>query len=229
MKPVAIITGGSRGIGQAIAIDLARDYLVVIVAKSSGITWSGDICRYMQADLSVYGQALSVVGVVVEKYKRVDVLVNCAGVQQILPAEQVTRTDWGDIMDTNLRAPFVLSQQAALWMKANGGGKIINITSISASRAARNIAPYVASKAGLTMLTQALACEWAKDNIQVNAIAPGFIETDMFQARPELLERIPAGRFGHVTDIVGAVRYLLGADYVNGTTITVDGGWSAKN
>lgn len=229
MKPVAIVTGGSRGIGQAIAIDLQRDYFVVIVAKSGGTTWNGDICAYHQADLSVYGEVFNVVGAVIESYGGLDVLINCAGVQQIQPAERITRTDWNEIIDTNLRAPFVMSQQAALWMKGHGGGHIINITSISAHRAARNIAPYVASKAGLAMLTQALACEWAQYGIHVNAIAPGFVETDMFTARPELLERIPAGRFGKPSDIVGAVRYLLTADYVHGATITVDGGWMAKN
>ncbi len=227
MRPVAIVTGGRRGIGRAIAEDLAKDYHVVVIAKSP----PADVehFTYIQADMANGEQIVRVMKYIFARYERLNVLINCAGVQQLQPAEAIALADWDRILDVNLRAPFVLSQQAALWMKDHGGGHIINITSMAAHRAARNIAPYVASKAGLAMLTQALACEWAQYGIHVNAIAPGFVETDMFTARPELLERIPAGRFGKPADIVGAVRFLLGADYVHGTIITVDGGWSCKN
>jgi 2-dehydro-3-deoxy-D-gluconate 5-dehydrogenase len=227
MKPVAIVTGGRRGIGRAIAEDLAKDYHVVVVAKSPPANVEG--FTYIQVDLSHDLSIIHLVDYIDDVYGGCDVLVNCAGIQLLQASENISLAGWDAVLDVNLRAPFVLSQQAARRMKKYGGGKIINITSIAATRAARNIAPYVASKAGLAMLTQALACEWAKDNIQVNAIAPGFIETDMFQARSDLLERIPTGRFGTPADIVGAVRFLLSADYVHGTTITVDGGWSAKN
>ncbi len=221
MKPVAVVTGGRRGIGRAIAEDLAKDYQVVVVAKSP----PANVEDFSYID----GGALGVTSKVVTYYGRLDVLVNCAGVQNIKPIFQISGNDWDEIIKVNLRSPFLLSNYAAYWMKDHGGGHIINITSIAAHRAARNIAPYVASKAGLAMLTQALACEWAQYNIHVNAIAPGFIETDMFQARPELLERIPAGRFGYKSDVVGAVRFLLASDYIHGITLPVDGGWMAKN
>ncbi len=227
MKPVAIVTGGRRGIGRAIAEDLVQDYTVIVIAKSPPADVEDFI--YIQADIANGEQTMRVMKNILDRYECLDVLINNAGVQYLQRAENISIFNWDFMLNTNLRAPFLLSQQAALWMRDHGGGHIINITSIAATRAARNIAPYVASKAGLAMLTQALACEWAQYGIHVNAIAPGFIETDMFTARPELLERIPAGRFGKPADVVGAVRYILSADYLHGATITIDGGWSAKN
>jgi 2-deoxy-D-gluconate 3-dehydrogenase len=226
MKPVAVVTGGRRGIGLTIAKDLMEDYTVVVVAKSK--TFAG---YYYQADLET--EAEHVIPNVLKDFGRIDVLINNAGVQKLQPAINTSVQDWQTIINTNLTAPFILARDAGAWMKEHGGGKIINITSIAALRPARNIAPYIASKAGLDMLTKALACEWAQYGINVNSIAPGFIETDMSRVnntlRPEMIERIPAQRFGVPDDLISAVRFLLAADYVHGITLTVDGGWCAKN
>jgi 2-deoxy-D-gluconate 3-dehydrogenase len=230
---IAIVTGGRRGIGLAISKALIEDYYRVVVVAQSKDKPAID-CDYIQADLRYEDEAQEVIKMVLDNYERLDVLVNNAGYQKLSPALEMTRGNWLDTMAINLTSPWLLSQYAASHMKDNGGGKIINIASVNAFRATRNNVAYCASKAALVAMTGALACEWAKYGINVNAIAPGFIETDMTVEtvkRTELLERIPAGYFGKPEDIVGAVRFLLspGADYVHGSTIVVDGGWCAKN
>jgi 2-deoxy-D-gluconate 3-dehydrogenase len=220
MKPVAVVTGSTRGIGLTIADDLASDYTVVRLGK-------------VNYDFTGSAVVENVIPDIIQAYGRIDVLINNAGIQKLQPALVTSLADWNDIIRVNLTAPFILARDAGAWMKEHGGGKIINITSIAALRPARNIAPYIASKAGLDMLTKALACEWAQYRINVNSIAPGFIETDMSRVnntlRPEMIERIPAQRFGVPDDLISAVRFLLAADYVHGITLTVDGGWCAKN
>ena len=220
MKPVAVITGSTRGIGKAIADDLAGDYVVVRLGRAN-------------VDLEDTKEVENLIPNIIQAYGRIDVLINNAGTQKLQPAASTSLYDWNTVINVNLTAPFILARDAGAWMKENGGGKIINIVSIAALRPARNVAPYVASKAGLDMLTKALACEWAEFGVNVNAIAPGFIETDMTREnktiRPEMLARIPAGRYGQPSDLISAVRFLLVADYVHGITLTVDGGWCAKN
>ena len=168
------------------------------------------------------------------QFGRLDILVNNAGTIRRGPALDVSEADWDDVMQVNLKSVFFLSQAAARIMSKNGAGKIINIASVLSFQGGINVISYTAAKSALAGITRGLANEWAKHNINVNAIAPGYMATDNTAVlrsdpnrAPAILDRIPAGRWGTPDDLKGAVVFLASSasDYLNGAIIPVDGGW----
>jgi len=179
----------------------------------------------------------AVVARIVKELGRIDILVNNAGTIRRTPALDFSEADWDDVLQINLKAAFFLSQAVARVMLSQGGGKIINIASMLSFQGGINVPSYTAAKSGMAGITRALANEWAKHNINVNAIAPGYMATDnTAQLRADLarstsiLERIPAGRWGTPGDLQGAVVFLASSasDYMNGAIIPIDGGWLAR-
>jgi 2-dehydro-3-deoxy-D-gluconate 5-dehydrogenase len=167
----------------------------------------------------------------------IDILVNNAGTIRRTPAIDFSEADWDDVLHINLKAAFFLSQAVARVMMSQGGGKIVNIASMLSFQGGIIVPSYTAAKSGLAGITRALANEWAKHNINVNAIAPGYMATDntsALRADPvrstSILERIPAGRWGRPDDLKGAVVFLASSasDYMNGAIVPVDGGWLAR-
>ena len=191
----------------------------------------------MPADVSNPAEVEHLVGATVKSFGRLDVLVNNAGISPIFKkAERVSEVEWDEIMAVNLKGAFLCAQAAGRVMIPQTSGRIINISSVGGRVALPNMAAYCAAKGGLEQLTRVLAAEWAPHNILVNAIAPGFVETDLTEGlrqNPELRDAIvgqtPLGRLAKVEDIVGAAIYLASdaASYVTGQTLYIDGGWTA--
>ena len=229
---VAIVTGGRRGIGLAIVQAFRKAGARVFAVGKSLDDGATD---YLRCDLLNREARRDLVRRVVDKAGRVDILVNNAGDLVFNPAWRYPLNDWDAQIELLLTAPFDLCQQAAQVMIEQHAGKIINIASITAFQGARNCVAYVAAKHGLIGLARALAVEWSTHNIQVNAIAPGYIDTDMLahltadaEHSAAMLGRIPAGRYGTGEDVAGAALYLAGADYVTGDCVMVDGGWRVR-
>jgi len=242
---VAIVTGASRGIGKAIAVGFARAGAdVVIVARTNLeetealIRETGRRCLKIYADLFDIDNAKKlIIGETLREFGKIDILVNNAGIQRRNPAFVFTEKDWDDVIHINLKVVFLLSQAAGNVMKERGWGKIINMASMLSFQGGIFVPAYAASKGGVAQLTKALANEWAKYGINVNAIAPGYIDTEMNKAliadevrNRQILERIPAGRWGKPEDIVGGAIFLAShaSDYVNGHILCIDGGWLAR-
>jgi 2-deoxy-D-gluconate 3-dehydrogenase len=241
---VALVTGANTGLGQAIAVALAEAGADIVVAGRSDpsdtaarVRAAGRRFHALQIDMEQAGQ----VGVLVEQtiaaFGRLDILVNNAGIIRRDDAADVTEADWDAVVDTNLKSVFFLSQAAARHMLAKGGGKIINIASLLSFQGGIRVPAYAASKSGAAGLTHALANEWAARGINVNAIAPGYFDTNNTAAlrgdavrAPQILARIPAGRWGQPSDLAGAAVFLASAasDYVHGVVLPVDGGWLAR-
>jgi 2-dehydro-3-deoxy-D-gluconate 5-dehydrogenase len=178
-----------------------------------------------------------VVARIVNELGRIDILVNNAGTIRRTPAIDFSEQDWDDVLQINLKAAFFLSQAVGRIMMSQGGGKIINVASMLSFQGGITVPSYTASKSGIAGITRALANEWAKYNINVNAIAPGYMataNTSALRADPirstSILERIPAGRWGTPEDLKGAVVFLgsSASDYLNGAIIPIDGGWLAR-
>lgn len=238
----ALVTGASRGIGQAIAVALAQAGADVACASTrrSGTDETAAAIRdlgreawQLEADLSTHEGARALA----DASGEIDILVNNAGTIRRHPAAEFPLEDWDAVLRTNLDAAFVLCQLLGRGMIARGGGKIINVASLLSFQGGVTVPAYTASKHAVAGLTKALANEWAAKNVQVNAIAPGYIRTDNTQALQDnetrsrqILERIPAGRWGDASDLGGAAVFLAsGASaYVNGHILTVDGGWMAR-
>jgi 2-dehydro-3-deoxy-D-gluconate 5-dehydrogenase len=241
---VALITGANTGLGQGIAVALAQAGADIVgVARSSTadteklITSSGRRFHFVHANLEQSSEAARVVKDAVSAAGRVDILVNNAGVIRRNDAIAFTEDDWDAALNVNLKTPFFLAQAAAKVMLENGGGKVINIASMLSFQGGIRTASYTASKSGLAGLTRLLANEWASRGINVNAIAPGYFETNNTtairadeQRSRDILGRIPAGRWGKPSDLGGAAVFLASAasDYVHGTVLAVDGGWLAR-
>jgi 2-deoxy-D-gluconate 3-dehydrogenase len=242
---VALVTGGRRGLGLAMSeglasagaklacIDIADDYDQL---KRMAASFGAELA-YFQADLSDRSQRRGLVDRVVERFGRLDILVNCAGIQHRQPAVEFDLDRWDLILSLMLTAVFELSQQAAKAMERQGGGKIINIGSVSSFQGGWTVPAYTAAKHGVAGLTKALANEWASKNIHVNAIAPGYFDTDMCAAiindpvrEPQIRCRIPAGRWGKPSDLVGPLLFLASdaSNYVDGHVLLVDGGWMGR-
>lgn len=233
---VALVTGGARRLGRAFAEALAEDGLAVAVhfgsasgeadAVVSHIRARGGTAEAFGADLRDGAAAIALPGRVVERFGRLDVLVNSAAVMERLPVEATTLGHWDDILNLNLRAPFFLAQQAAAHLRAVGG-TIVNIADLSAFEPWRHYAAHSVSKAGVVMLTKVLATALAPE-ITVNGIAPGtvMVPEDYDDARRAFLsETTPLGRLGTPSDAVAALRFLVHhAPFVTGETIVVDGG-----
>jgi len=241
---VAIVTGLSRGLGSGIALALAEAGADIFGVSTKGAPETGANIqalgrRYAEicADLSEADAPEKIVEACIKAYGRVDILVNNAGAMRRAPAYEMSEKDWDHVVDVNLKSVFFLAQAAAKRMKEHGGGKIINLASMLSYQGGINVAGYTASKGGVKSLTMLLANEWAKDGISVNAIAPGYMATDMTEAiqndpirNSDILARIPKGRWGTPQDLGGAAVFLAShaSDYVTGITIPVDGGWLAR-
>jgi NAD(P)-dependent dehydrogenase (short-subunit alcohol dehydrogenase family) len=240
------VTGASRGLGRAISLALgANGARLALTARSLGelqrvakqVEEFGSEAKVLPASVSDPDQIKTCADALRAEWGSLDVLVNCAGVSPIFKrAESISDEEWDHIIAVNLGGTFRCSRAAGEMMIESGGGSIINLSSIHGSVGMPRLAAYSASKGGAEALTRTLALEWAQYNIRVNAIAPGYFETDMTDAlrnhdrwRERLLGRIPMSRFGTPADISGTVMYLASSAsaYVTGTTITIDGGWTA--
>jgi len=236
----ALVTGGSAGLGRAMAEALvAGGASVAIAARSQRIF---DAAREMgavplQVDLADRAQVTALVDRAVGSLGGLDILVNNAGAQIRHPARDFPLEDWDRVLAVNLDAVWILSQAAGRIMLAQGHGKIINIASLLSVFGGITIPAYTASKGGVAQLTKALANEWAGHGVNVNAIIPGYMATEMNEAlvgnpdrEPLILSRIPAGRWGRPADIKGTAIFLASAasDYLHGAIIPVDGGYLGR-
>jgi 2-deoxy-D-gluconate 3-dehydrogenase len=242
----ALVTGGNGGIGLGMAKGLAQAGAAVAIAGRNEKK-NAEAVRQLEAfsvkaislkvDLEDEKACRAMVDQAAAKLGRLDILVNNAGMNIRKAPQDLALEDWKKVMDTNLTSAFVASQAAYPHLKRAGRGKIINTGSMMSIFGAAYLAPYAASKGGIVQLTKALACAWAKDNIQVNAVLPGWIDTELTQkARVELTglnervqSRTPAGRWGEPADLAGIAVFLACAasDFVTGAAIPVDGGYSS--
>ncbi len=243
---VALVTGASRGLGAAMAAGLAAAGAEVALhaskqppaATEAAIAKQGSKTKCFVADLADRAAANSLVPEVISAFGRLDILVNNAGIVLRKPAAEHGDELWDEVIAVNLSSVFRLSRAAGAHMlQRPGGGKIINVASMLSFQGGITVPGYAASKGGVAQLTKALANEWAAHGINVNAIAPGYMATDntsALQVDPvrsrQILERIPAGRWGQPVDLVGAAVFLAspGSDYVNGHVLVVDGGWLGR-
>ncbi len=241
----ALITGSSRGLGMTLAEGLAAAGARVILNGRNRAHLDQAVALLQEQGFSASAMIFDVqketeIGKQIEEYTEqgnsIDILVNNAGLQIRGPLEEFTEADWHKVLDTNLTGVFLTSKIVVKKMIANRAGKIINICSVQSELARPTIAPYTASKGGLKMLTKAMATDWGRYNIQVNAIAPGYFKTDMTRALYEnptfdawLCSRTPANRWGEPEELCGAVIFLASnaANYVNGHILYVDGGLTA--
>lgn len=242
---VALVTGANTGLGRGIANALAAAGAdIVAVGRSSAsdtereVITAGRKFHFVHADLEHSDESARIVAEAVRAAGGVDILVNNAGIIRREEALSFTETDWDAALDVNLKTPFFLSQAAArVMLDAGRGGKIINIVSMLSFQGGIRTASYTASKSGLAGITRLLANEWAARGINVNAIAPGYFETDNTLAlrtddrrNKDILGRIPAARWGTPSDIGGAAVFLASsaANYIHGAVLPVDGGWLAR-
>jgi 3-oxoacyl-[acyl-carrier protein] reductase len=237
---VAFITGGSRGIGRATALTLCRAGFDIVVASpevekneevAAEIRASGGDARTLDFDVTSPESVKEGVARAVKEKGRIDVLVNNAGVTRDGLAVRMKLSDWDLVLKINLQGAFLCSQAVLPGMMRNRWGRIVNISSVVGQAGAAGQANYAASKAGLIGLTKALAQEMASRNITVNAIAPGYIATDMTNVLPEdvkakILAAVPLGRMGKPEDVANAVKFLAGEDagYITGHVLAVNGG-----
>ena len=251
---VIIVTGASRGIGRACAVAFAREGAVVVGVSSGDQKATAAQCAdadgqfiSLTADLGAGTQkaAQDVVAAVLQQAGRVDGIVNNAGIIRRSPSVDFSEADWNSVLQINLNAPFFLAQAAAKWWITSGREKstpearlkIVNIVSMLSFQGGIFVPAYTASKHALAGVTKALANEWAKERINVNAVAPGYIATENTRVLREdvkrnqaILDRIPEGRWGNAEDIAGGCVFLASseADYLNGTILNIDGGWLAR-
>lgn len=242
---VAIVTGCDTGLGQGMAIGLAEAGCDIVSVNrkvpqetAQKVQALGRRFMAIQADLSQQDAIASIVDQAVARMGKIDILVNNAGTIRREDALEFSEKNWDDVMNLNIKSVFFLSQAVAKqFIKQGSGGKIINIASMLSFQGGIRVPSYTASKSAVLGVTRLLANEWAHHNINVNAIAPGYMATnntqqlrDDEQRSQEILDRIPAGRWGLPSDLQGPIVFLASSasDYVNGYTIAVDGGWLAR-
>lgn len=243
---VALVTGGTSGLGRAIAVGMAQAGARVAVGSRDAakvadaareLSEYGDGHRALQLDVADLASVERVVAQVVERSGGLDILVNAAGVIQKTPSLELSREDWERVLAINLTGTFFCCQAAGRVMKERGGGAIVNIASVAAFRALADVLAYCVSKAGVAMLTQSLANDWARYNIRVNALAPGVFPTPLNRhlvegtPRGEWFRRqTPMDRFGEAEELVGAAIYLASpaASYTTGHVLVVDGGFLTR-
>ncbi len=244
----AVITGASRGIGRAAAKVLAQAGANVVLVGRDSKALAETETEIVSAinvtdrthceigDVTDSSRMMEIVSSTLRRWKTIDILVNNAGIIRRAAAADFSAHDWYVVIDTNLNAVFSWSQAIGKVMIEQGSGKIINIASLLSFQGGLNVVAYSAAKGGVAQITKALSNEWAKYGVQVNAIAPGYLETNATAAlradtkrKEQILARIPAGRWGEPEDIAGAILYLASpaSDYVNGHVLVVDGGWLA--
>lgn len=243
---VALVTGASTGLGAAIAIALAQAGAHVSChgnTRSPATTCDhinsfGGMAFGISGDLSKPETPKSLVDQTLERFGRIDILINNAGTIRRAPAVDYSDEDWATVIEVNLSSVFRLSKLVGKQMIENErGGKIVNIASLLSFQGGITVPAYAASKGGVAQLTKALANEWSKHRINVNAIAPGYMRTANTAAlqadetrNRQILERIPAGRWGEPEDLAGAAVFLCSSasDYINGHILVVDGGWMGR-
>lgn len=249
-----VVTGISRGIGQAIVLAFAAEGAHVVglgvgdsTDTASKVAAAGGSFTAISADLSKLDQAgaAALVKEITTLTGRLDVLINNAGIIKRHPAAEFPEEDWNAVLQINLNAPFFLCQAFAKWWLSGGRDqsqegtrlKIVNIASMLSFQGGILVPAYTASKSAIAGVTKALACEWAKERININAVAPGYIATENTRPLREdekrnqsILDRIPEGRWGRPEDIAGSCVFLASsdADYLNGAILNVDGGWLSR-
>lgn len=240
-----LITGSTSGLGLVLAEGLAREGASVILNGRNPEKVEEVVHSFLKLGLKASGYAFDIskadeverqMTAIEKDHGLIDVLVNNAGIQQRGPLEEFKLEDWNKVLNTNLTGAFIVTNLIIKGMIQRQKGKIINICSLQSELARPSIAPYATSKAGLNMLTKAMAAEWAKYNIQINAIGPGYFKTDLTKALWEnkefdswLCNRTPAHRWGNPEELLGALIFLASdaSSYVNGQLIYVDGGMTA--
>ena len=251
---VVVVTGASRGIGQAICEAFAREGATVVGVARSDLAGTGAAVKAAggaflahNADLGTGTQMEShdVIAQILAKTGRIDALVNNAGIIRRAPAKDFSEADWNAVIATNLNSPFFLMQAVGKWWIESGRAKasensrlkLVNIASLLSFQGGITVPAYAASKHGIAGVTKALANEWARERINVNAIAPGYIATENTRALREdpvrnkaILDRIPEGRWGEAKDIAGGCVFLASddSDYLNGAVLNIDGGWMGR-
>jgi gluconate 5-dehydrogenase len=242
---VVLVSGGSRGIGRAIAEGFARRGAKVIITGREKSTLEQTAAAISSPDSAVTPLVCDVaepkaiarlMPAVLERFGRIDTLLNVAGVNRRMPAEKLSEADWDFILDINLKGPFLLSQAAGRVMLERGAGSQINIVSLNNDRPLKGVMPYAVSKAGLGHMTRALGLEWGPRGVRVNAIAPGFVLTDLTRklwSQPKMQAwgeaNTPLKRLGQPEDMLGAALFLASAAsaWMTGQVLFVDGGFSA--
>jgi len=243
---VAVVTGGNGGIGLGIAMGLAGAGANIVIAARSvektaqaleNIRALGVEAHGITVDVTQEPAIQRIVTSTIDHMGRLDILVNNSGIAVRAQPQDLTAAQWDSVVDVNLRAAFLASKAAYPQMVTAGGGKVINVGSMYSIFGSDWGAPYAASKGGLVQLTKSLAVAWAKDNIQVNAVLPGWIVTDLTRgiqdADPNrydnISRRIPTGRWGEPSELAGAAVFLAStaSDYVTGATLAIDGGYSS--
>lgn len=241
MKKIILITGASRGIGRDIAKTLSKDNNNIVIANynksekeaielKERLKDEGIDIEIIKADVSKRNETKKMVDNVLKEYGKIDVLINNAGISQYKLFNDITDEEWDNIMNTNLKSAFMVTQEAIRNMINNKQGCIINISSIWGVAGAAMEVAYSTSKAGLIGLTKSLAKELGPSNIRVNAIAPGFIDTGMNNRFSEdelqsIKEEIPLERMGDTADITKCVKWLIEDSYTTGQVISINGGW----
>jgi len=242
----AVVTGCSRGLGQGMSVGLAQaganifgvDYFPDAEETGKLVEKAGAKFSYFSANLLTIEPVEKIFAEAVKVFGHVDIVVNNAGIIKRNDAVDFTEAEWDDVININLKTVFFMCQAAARqFIKQKSGGKIINIASMLSFQGGIRVPSYTASKSGVKGITMLMANEWAKHNINTNAIAPGYMATDNTTAlrsdaerSAAILDRIPAGRWGTPDDVAGVAVFLASkaADYINGYTLAVDGGWLAR-
>lgn len=244
---VAFVTGGNGGIGLGMAKGLAGAGAAVVIAGRdrekartalAELSAFGATADFAELDVLQDASCRAAIDAAAEKFGGLDILVNNAGTSMRKPPQDLNAAEWHKVMDTNLTAAFLCAQAAYPHMLRRGGGKIINIGSMMSMFAMGYAAPYAASKGGIVQMARAMAVAWAKDNIQINTILPGWIDTELTRAarrqvpglHEKVLDRTPAQRWGKPDDFAGIAVFLAGpaSDFVTGAAIPVDGGYSVQ-